>query len=286
MADSVLGAVFFIFGAVVGSFLNVCAYRIPLGESIIWPGSRCPSCGTELKPWDLVPMLSQLVQGSRCRYCGKRFSWQYFIGELMSALLFLFAYIQFGAQGQWGSAACTIVAGAALIIIFFIDLRHYIIPDEMVWIVFGVGVVWDVLRIAGNPDWGAFVTFREPINMIANVHLPRSVVGAAVGGGLFLAIGWFFGRVFGKESLGGGDVKLAAAMGAILGAGYAFLVWFLMAVFAGALIGVLMWAIRARRRREYIPFGPFLAVSGIVMMLWGGDMTTGFVSYFAASLLR
>ena len=154
MADSVLGAISFVFGAAVGSFLNVCAYRIPLGESIIWPGSRCPSCGQELRAWDLVPLLSQLVQGSRCRYCGKRFSWQYFIGELMSALLFLFAYLQFGAQGQWGAAACTIIAGAALIIIFFIDLEHYIIPDELVWIVLGVGFVWDLVRLLGGADWG------------------------------------------------------------------------------------------------------------------------------------
>jgi leader peptidase (prepilin peptidase)/N-methyltransferase len=284
MADWLLGAIFFVFGSVVGSFLNVCAYRVPLGESVVWPGSRCPSCGTQLRAWDLIPLLSQVLQGSRCRYCGKRFSWQYFVGELMSALLFLFAFLQFGAQGHWGDAACATVAGAALIIIFFIDLRHYIIPDELVWIVFAVGVVWDVLRLSGNPDWG-WITFREPIGMIAPVYLPRSLVGAAVGGGVFLAVAWFFGRVFGKESLGGGDVKLAAAMGAVLGPGYAFLVWFLIAVFAGAVIGVLMWIIRARRRGEYIPFGPFLAASGIVMMLWGREVTTAFVAHFYTSVL-
>ncbi len=205
----------------------------------------------------------------------------------MSALLFLFAYLQFGANGQWLSVACIIIAGATLIIIFFIDLRHYIIPDELVWIVLGVGVVWDIGRLAQHvQEWG-WITFQESAgNMAPTVFLPRSLVGAAIGAGAFVAIGWFFTRLFGKESLGGGDVKLAAGVGAILGPGYAFAVWFLLAVFAGAAVGVVLWIVRARKRGEYIPFGPFLALSAIVMMLWGNELTTVFIVHFYTPFLH
>ncbi len=205
----------------------------------------------------------------------------------MSALLFMFAYLQFGAQGQWLSAACVIVAGAALIVTFFVDLRHYIILDELVWIVFGVGVVWDIGRLAqGVQGWG-WITFQESAGSMAlTVFLPRSLVGAAVGAGAFMAIGWFFTRLFGKESLGGGDVKLAAGVGALFGPGYTFAVWFLLAVFAGAAVGVALWIVRARKRGEYIPFGPFLALSAIVMMLWGNELTTVFIVQFYTPFLR
>jgi leader peptidase (prepilin peptidase)/N-methyltransferase len=266
-------------GAVVGSFLNVCIYRLPRGESIVAPRSYCFSCGARLTFIDLIPLLSFLALRARCRHCGRRFSAQYFFIELASALLFLAAVRVFGVSLQ---TFCVMAAGAALIVTFMIDLHHYIILDSCVAIVLATGVLLDAYGlIAGDTS---FITHQESYrNVELTVYLPRSIVGIVLGAGVFLAIGWVFNRVFGKPALGEGDARLAAGVGAWLGAGYAFFAWFLIAVLAGALIGVLAIALGLKRRREYIPFGPMLAASAIALMLWREPITAWVMSLYGAS---
>lgn len=268
----------FALGAVVGSFLNVCIYRLPRGESIIAPRSYCFSCGARLTVLDLIPLLSFLALRARCRHCGRRFSAQYFFIELATALLFLAAVRRFGVSLE---TFCVMAAGAALIVTFMIDLHHYIILDACVAIVLGTGVLLDAYRLVTGST--SFITHQESYGGLGlSVYLPRSIVGIVLGAGVFLAIGWVFNRVFGKLALGEGDARLAAGVGAWLGPGYAFFAWFLMAVVVGAAIGVLAMALRLKRRREYIPFGPMLAASAIALMLWGEPITAWIMSKYGA----
>ena len=118
----------FIYGAVIGSFLNVCIWRMPRDESIVSPGSHCPNCNTLLKGRDLVPMLSFLVQKCKCRYCGAPISWRYLSIELLTALYFVVTYLKFGIGVEGVVYA---LFGASLIATFFIDLEHFIIPDQL-----------------------------------------------------------------------------------------------------------------------------------------------------------
>jgi leader peptidase (prepilin peptidase)/N-methyltransferase len=268
----------FAVGAVIGSFVNVCIYRLPRGESVVAPGSYCFSCGTDLTFIDLVPLISFLALRARCRHCGRRFSPQYFFVELASALLFWAACRRFGVSVE---TFCVMAAGAALIVTFMVDLRHYIILDGCVAIVLATGVLMDAYRlIAGETT---FITHQESYGALKlTVYLPRSVVGIVLGTGVFLAVSWIFNRVFGKLALGEGDTRLAAGVGAWLGPGYAFFAWFLMSVVLGALVGVLAIALGLKKRREYIPFGPMLAVSAVALLLWGETITAWVMSFYGA----
>ncbi len=266
----------FAFGATVGSFLNVCIYRMPLKQSVSSPTwSYCFSCGERLRFWDLIPLVSALVLRFRCRHCGRRFSPQYFFVELLSALWFVGCVLRLGLTVD---AVLALVAGSVLIVVIFIDLRHLIIPDELIWILAVLGIVWDLDRLATYQQGWGLIHFGEQLGgAVHTVYLPRSIVGMALGAGAFLALALLFDKVFRKESMGFGDVKLAGAMGAIFGPGYVFLSWFLLAVFVGAVVGLTMMLIWRLRREEKVrfravPFGPMLGVSGMIHLLWGAQV--------------
>ena len=264
--NPLLMVLLFAIGSVVGSFLNVCIFRLPEAESIAAPPSRCGSCGRRLGFIDLIPVLSALIFRFRCRYCGHRYSWQYPFVEALTGTIFVASAIVFGPTLE---AAVTIVVSCSLIVIFFIDLRYLIIPDGLNAIILISGLALDasLLQRHGWVNWA--VTFRESIGGHAHlVYLPRSVVGMLVGAGLFLLISWAASKVFHKEAMGGGDVKLAGAMGAVLGGGYVFLSYALVSIVLGAVVGVLLIALRIRSRRDQIPFGPMMAVCGIIMLFW------------------
>lgn len=271
-----------VFGAVVGSFLNVCIYRLPAKESIVFPGSYCYSCGAELGFLDLIPVLSYVFLRGRCRHCGKSFSAQYPLVEALSAAVFALSFYCFWPD--WPNSVLVAAAGAALIVVFFIDLKHLIIPDEVTAIVWATGLLRDVYWLAiGKAGWGA-IWFAESYDLgrLAHVALPRSLVGTVAGAGLFYGVAWLFERIFRKESMGGGDIKLAGAVGAWLGPGYQFLTFFLLAVFVGAIIGVVLIALGRRGRREHIPFGPMMAASALALMLWGKPLTAFVLSIYTA----
>ncbi len=273
-------ALSFAIGAVVGSFLNVCIFRLPEAQSIVSPPSRCGSCGRRLRFLDLIPILSALIFRFRCRYCGHAYNWQYPFVEALTGTLFLASVMTFGPSLD---AAVTIVVSCALIVIFFIDLRHLIIPDGLNAIILISGFVLDAYLLATRGWPEAAVRFQEvfsgplgapPASIdsltgpIHWVYLPRSIVGMLVGAGFFLLISWVAGKVFQREAMGGGDVKLAGAMGAVLGGGYVFLAYALISIVLGAVVGVVLIALRIRSRRDQIPFGPMMAVAGILMLFW------------------
>jgi len=257
----------FVYGTVVGSFLNVCIWRLPRDESIINPGSHCPQCNTPLRAWDLAPLFSFLVQRCRCRYCGAPISWRYFGVELLSGAYFVLTYYWFGPRA--GYPAYWVVDflayalfGASLIAIFFIDLEHWIIPDQLSLFGIGIGLVRDGIGLAAGS--------REPY-WIGRIPLPQSVVGILACGGVFVAIALVSYYIFKKEAMGGGDIKLAAAVGANLALGPAMLS-FLLAVFLGSVIGIGLIAAGRKTRKDYVPFGPMMVAGAIVAIFYGNEV--------------
>lgn len=265
----ILYAFLFAFGAAIGSFLNVVIYRLPLAESFVRPPSHCFSCGTRLGILDLFPVLSYIWLRGRCRHCGARFSPRYAGVELVCGLLAVASALIYGPTLF---ALAVFIVCLCLVAVFFIDLDHMIIPDEFVLIIAVLGLANDGWTLVTGRTQA--LHYLDPLHIgvgqgAAVVPLPASIVGMLVGAGLLLFIGWVFEKLMGKPSMGGGDIKLAGAMGTWLGPGYLFLSYFLIAVLAGAVIGVAAMALRSRGRRDYIPFGPMLAASGVAVMLWG-----------------
>jgi leader peptidase (prepilin peptidase) / N-methyltransferase len=273
----VLGLFLFALGATLGSFLNVVIYRLPRAESVVYPPSHCMSCGARLTVLDLFPVLSYLFLRGRCRHCGRGFSPRYALVEAACGALAVAAVFY---QGLTLDALAIFTVCLCLIAIFFVDLDHMIIPDEFVAIIAVIGIAFDVrdlIRTAGNNA----ISFEERIGTWElHMYLPRSIVGMLVGAGLLFFLGWVFERVMGKPSMGGGDVKLAGAMGTLLGPGYLFLSYFVLAIISGAVVGVVLLALRRRGRRDYIPFGPMLAASGIAMLLWGDTLAPLIIQRF------
>jgi leader peptidase (prepilin peptidase)/N-methyltransferase len=235
----------FVFGALVGSFLNVCIHRLPSDESIVFPGSHCPQCGTPIRPYDNIPIASYLVLRGRCRRCHARISPRYPIVELLGGLAAL------GAAATLGVTAHALLAFAflcALIVITFIDLDHQIIPDAVSLPGIGVGLAAAI--ILGSPSWTA------------------SLAGILLGGGLLWGVAEGYYRLTGREGMGGGDIKLLAMIGAFLG-WQAVPVTLLIASLSGTVIGVGLMLLRRGDRRTAIPFGPFLAVGACCALFWG-----------------
>ncbi|MBW3623740.1 MAG: prepilin peptidase [Armatimonadetes bacterium] len=264
--------IMFLYGLVVGSFLNVLIYRMPKEESVTTPPSRCPSCDTRLRPRDLIPLFSFLLSRTRCRYCGEKVSWRYFGVELLTGVLFAATVLINGFT--WDTILeCLFVA--VLIAIFFIDLDHFIIPDELNLAGVVIGVARDMLKLALDPSWALA---RIPIPFTgAVVHAPRSLVGILVCAGLLYLIALIGTWMFKKDAMGMGDVKLAAAFGANLTLA-GVLVAFFFAVGIGAVVGVLLMATRLRSREDMLPFGPFLVTGALVAMYWGPQIFNWYVN--------
>ncbi|WP_003542125.1 prepilin peptidase [Desulfotomaculum nigrificans] len=242
--------IIFVFGLILGSFLNVCIYRIPQGQSIVFPPSSCRNCGARLAPGDLVPVVSFLILRGKCRYCGNPISTRYPIIESLTACLFTIAWYEFGLSTALLRALLFI---ATLIVISFIDLDHYIIPDKILFF----------FIVA----WVAFIPFI-PINYI------NSLIGLVSAGGLLLFI-----ALLSKGGMGGGDIKLAAVIGLYLGWPNALLAMFLACFLAG-IVGILLILLKIKSRKDIIPFGPFIAAASYITLLWGEQILNWYMSLF------
>lgn len=228
-------------GASVGSFSNVCIYRVPLHLSIVHPGSYCPNCKTPLAPWDNIPVLSYLFLRGKCRYCGSGISLRYPVVELLTALFYLLLYIKFDLP----VAITYAILVSALLVITFIDIDHMIIPN--------------VITFPGIPIGLVLTYFFLPHSIM------DSVIGMLGGSGFFLLTFFTYLIIMGKEGLGMGDVKMIAMIGAFLGWEKVFLTIFLASLL-GSIIGIII----ERSFKARIPFGPFLA-SGAVLSIFFGD---------------
>ena len=232
-----------VLGLCIGSFLNVVIARWPEGRSIVTPPSACPRCGTQIAWFDNVPVLSFLALRARCRHCRAPISWRYPAVELLTAALFL---LVLWVRGLGPDLVPALALAAALVAITVIDLDHQLIPDVITLPGVLVGVVASVLT--GRPPW------------------LESLIGVVVGGGLFFLI-----IVASRGGMGGGDMKLGAMLGAFLGWKIALVAVFLGVLTGGALAVVLLVTAR-KGRKDAVPFGPFLALGGLVGLLWGDQI--------------
>ena len=243
----------FIFGAVIGSFLNVCIYRIPRNESIAFSRSRCVHCKKTIAWYDNVPFLSYMFLRGKCRSCKGKISPRYFIVELISVLALLTLFVYFGFSAKfWVYSLLSFV----LIAITFIDFEFQIIPDR-----FSVGgLFFGILISVLVPSLHFALTWKTSII--------NSLLGAFVGAALMYLTGFLGSLAFKKESMGGGDVKLMAMLGAFLGWKMAVLIFFL-APFFGSPAGIYL---KFRKKQDIIPYGPYIAMASFVAMIWGHDI--------------
>lgn len=236
----------FLFGAAVGSFLNVCIYRLPLGESVVSPPSHCRVCATRLAWYENLPLVSYLIQRGRCRTCGTPFSFRYFLVELLTAFLAVAVVYKFGPTL---TAFGYFVFSAALVAITFIDLDYQLIPD--------------VISLPGIVAGVAFSLVGPPTLTVWN-----SVIGVIVGGGILLAVAWGYQAFTGKEGMGGGDVKLLAMIGAFLGWGAIPFTLFLSSC-VGSVVGIAAMIRQQADSKLAIPFGPFLSFGALCYLFFG-----------------
>lgn len=242
-----------ILGLVVGSFLNVCIYRVPKKESIVMPGSHCVNCNKPIPWYDNVPLLSFIILGGKCRFCKKKISFIYFIVEILTAVVFLLLFMHFGLTVKFAVFAVIV---SALIVASFIDMKIMEIPDEITL----TGIVL-----------GPILCFIFPsiIDMETGLSgLAQSAKGLLAGGLLTYLMGLFGMAVFKKEAMGGGDVKLMAMLGAFMGWKLIILAFFI-APFFGSVIGIIT---KLKRKEEMIPYGPHLSLAAVIVLLWGDEI--------------
>ncbi len=240
----------FIFGAVFGSFLNVCIHRIPKGESILRPPSHCPACHTLIGWFDNIPLASFLMLSGKCRSCGARIPFRYFFVELFSAGFWLWLWRLYGPSPFFLAA---VILFSILTVISATDFETGLIPDKMTL----PGMAAGFLLSAVFPFFhGETVWYWGFL---------KSLLGFGTGGGILLGIGLLGNLIFKKESMGGGDIKLIAMLGAFLGLEKTLLVFLFAPVTAIPFALYMKYA----RRAETIPFGPFLAASGALLFVYG-----------------
>lgn len=245
----------FAFGASVGSFLNVCIYRLPKGLSVVEPPSHCFNCDTPIAPIDNLPIVSYLVLRGRCRHCGATYSPRYFCVELLTGIVAMALLWHFGVTP---ALFLYFVFAAALIVITFIDVDYLIIPDAISLPGIGIGLT-ATFFIEGMPT---------PI---------ESAIGIVLGGGILWAVAYTYEKVTGVEGMGFGDVKLLAMIGAFLGWKNVPLT-LLVGSLSGSIIGITAMAILGKNRRWEIPFGPFLALGAILTLLFGTQVLNWYLS--------
>ena len=251
----------FIFGSIVGSFLNVCIHRMPKGESVVWPRSHCPKCQKRIPGYDNIPFISFIFLGGKCRFCKEKISLRYPLVELLTAVLMVALFNLFGLSYNF---FLYMVMLWSLIIATFVDISHRIIPDEVS--VGGMIIGFIMVTVTGFSFGPLKFTF---------IPMLRSLLGIIVGGGIIYLTGVFFDLVYFKllkrpaingetESMGGGDVKLLAMIGAFMGWKLAVLTFFL-APFLGIVVGVINLV---TKKDHTIPYGPFLSIAALVSLFW------------------
>lgn len=253
-APTFMKIVSFIFGLILGSFLNVCIHRIPMGRSIVHPASSCPKCGVKIRFYDNVPLLSYLLLLGRCRSCRSPISPRYPIVEALTGLLSLALFSKFGPDPRY---LLSLLFCVSLVVISFIDLDHKIIPDSISLPGILLGLVVSALGIF-------------------HVSWLDSFLGALCGGGFLFLTAIVFQWLTGKQGMGGGDVKLIAMIGAWMGwKTLPFVI--LISSMTGILIGGTGLLVAGKGYRAKIPFGPFLSLGALVYFFFGSEILRWYV---------
>lgn len=257
MSTPLVGSLIFIFGLMSGSFINVCIYRLPLDESIVFPGSHCRRCSKPIPWYDNIPLISFLALAGKCRFCRAPISWRYFGVELLCGVMGLGFWMRLG----WSPFFVVYLLFAyALVATTFIDWDHQIIPDQISLSGLVLGFILSYL----------FPVLHGEVSRIAAAG--RSLLGILVGGGSLYLLAIVGEKLFRKEAMGGGDIKLLAMLGSILGARSVFFI-----IFISSLIGsVAGLGIRFFTKQEKIAFGPYLSMAALVVMLFSKAIWEGY----------
>lgn len=250
MDDIITYVIVFIFGSAVGSFLNVCIYRMPRNLSIITPPSRCPSCNSFITPVDNIPIVSYILLGGKCRACSAKISFRYPLVELLNASLYVGIVWRYGLG--WYSPVYFMLC-SALIVITFIDIDSQIIPDRITLPGIPIGLIA-----------GSFL-LPDPFMRYTLLGYKASIIGFLTGGCLFYAI-----AVLSRGGMGGGDIKLMAMIGSFMGWKSVFLTTFLGSL-SGAVFGTFIMLFKGKGRKTKVPFGPFLALGALVTLFYGQE---------------
>ena len=244
-----------LFGLVIGSFLNVCIYRLPRDQSIVWPASRCTSCGREISWFENIPVLSYAILRGRCRTCGDRISLMYPLVEVVTAGVFVAVAAAFGLS--W-LLPIRLLFGCAMIVLLVIDLQHQILPNEITLPGIVVGLAASLIA---DPGW------RD------------ALIGALAGGGLLSLVAWGYERIRHQEGLGFGDVKMLAMIGAFLGWKLMLLTLVGASLLGSLTAGVLMLAGRADSQSK-LPLGTFLAIAAVPVSLVGNTVVIWYAGFY------
>ncbi|HAR62959.1 MAG: prepilin peptidase [Candidatus Margulisiibacteriota bacterium] len=239
-------AIAFLFGSVIGSFLNVLIFRIPLRQSIIFPPSHCTTCNHKLSVLDLFPLLSYLFLKGKCRYCKEKIKWHYPLVELLSGFSFVWAFYSLGPSFLFLKV---VFLTSILIVITFIDLEFMIIPDELTLGGSGIGLLFSLF----------------------DKSLLPSVLGGLAGAGIIYAIYLLGQLIYQQETIGGGDIKMMLLIGIFIGIKSTLLAIF-VAMMLGSIIGVALIALRIKSRKDYIPFGPFLGAGCLIVIYFSKEL--------------
>ena len=262
----VIIAVVFLFGLLIGSFLNVCILRIPRAESVVLPASHCTACGTEIKPYDNIPVVSWMLLRGRCRKCKAHISALYPGVELLTALLFVACYVAFGLTAE---ALKWAIFAALIVVLTVTDFRERILPDLVNFTGLGLGLALSLFTrpVDGAAAWLAhrFFEFPPPEPVIS---FADAVIGAAAASGLLWLVAEGYFRLRGREGMGLGDVKMMAMAGAFLGLQRALLT-ILLGSLLGSFIGVAVIALWRKGRDFELPFGTFLGAGAMLVVFFG-----------------
>jgi len=271
-----------VFGAIIGSFLNVVIHRVPLEESIVFPNSRCPSCSAVIAFYDNIPVLSWVLLGAKCRRCKERISFRYPAVELLTAVLFI------GVAWHDGLSAALpfdLVFASALLALVFIDAEHMILPNVITY----PGIVFALIARAAIPLLTHTPHFDDVPSLSGGalagmplwvVSFAGALIGALIGGGSLWLMGWTWEKLRGIEAMGLGDVKMMFMVGAYLGWRLTILTIF-VGVLSGSVIGILLMARqRERNMQMLLPFGVFLGLGAIAALLFGAPVVEWYAGQF------
>lgn len=246
----------FVFGLIIGSFLNVCIYRLPRDISIVRPPSACPRCATPIKPWENIPVISYIFLQGKCKQCGEPISFRYPLVELLNGTLYWLVVHQFGPGWHLPFLLAFV---SAMVVITFIDLDFQIIPHSITLPGIVIGLTASSFFL---PD---------PFRAVSVVGFKNSLIGAVAGYGLFFLIAVIGKALTKRDAMGGGDLMLMAMIGAFMGWKAIFMTTFLGSL-TGSVIGIFLMSFKGKDRKTAIPFGPFLALGALITLFLGGTI--------------
>jgi leader peptidase (prepilin peptidase)/N-methyltransferase len=271
-----------LFGAIIGSFLNVVIHRIPLEESIVFPNSRCPSCGSVIAFYDNIPILSYLMLGAKCRSCKAHISFRYPAVELITAALWV------GVAWHDGLSVALpfdLIFVSALLALVFIDAEHMILPNVITYPGIGFALVARIAipYLSGAPHFDDIPSLSGgalagmPVWVVS---VAGALIGALIGGGSLWLMGWTWEKLRGIEAMGLGDVKMMFMVGAYLGWRLTILTIF-VGVLTGSIIGILLMARQGQRNMQMLlPFGVFLGLGAVAALLFGAPLVEWYAGQF------